>query len=82
MPGATVMVPSGFKVKPAGTVTGVTITSIGLTKGPFKVSLSNTLGVVSPLVKGPKVSSIASIATTTTLAVAVSQFVGFNTSQI
>ena len=82
VPVAIVIVPSGFNVNPVGTVIGVRVTSTGFKIGPFNVSLSSTLGVVPPLGTGPKTSSIASIATTTTLAVAVSQFVGFNTSQI
>ena len=80
------IVPSGFNVNPAGTLTGVKATSAGVKITPFKVSLSSTLGVVPPgaLAIEAGVSSIASIGAgvTTTVAVVVSQFVGFKFSQI
>ena len=79
VPGGTVMVPSGFNVNPPGTVTGVKVISPGTTGTPFKVSFTSTLGVFppsNPLI-GAGVSSTASIgATTSTVAVAVSQFTG------
>ena len=46
--GATVIVPSGFSVNPAGTLVGVNVTSVGTNGNPFKVSLARTLGVVPP----------------------------------
>ena len=72
---------AGFNVNPTGTVTGVKITSVGFNGNPFKVSLANTLGVLPPGVPliGVGVSLTASIAATTTLAVAVSQTLGLAT---
>ena len=47
--GATVIVPSGFIVKPGLLdVPGVKVTCDGFTGWPFNVSLSNTLGVLPP----------------------------------
>ena len=50
--GATLIVPSGFKVKPVGVaVFQVSVTELILGFGtPFNLSLANTLGVVPPAV--------------------------------
>ena len=50
--GATLIVPSGFKVKPVGVaVFQVSVTELILGFGtPFNLSLVNTLGVVPPVV--------------------------------
>ena len=77
VPGATVIVPSGFITK-AGSlgVPGVKIISDGLTGLPFNLSLSNTLGVVPPVLPSVivKLSSIASMSSgTTTITIVVSQ---------
>ena len=81
-----VMVPFGFKVKPVGTVTPVKVTSVGITAAAFNVSFASTEAVVAPVYPliGPKLSEIASItaAATVIVTVAVSQLLGFNTSQI
>ena len=86
VPGAMVIVPLAFKVKPVGTVTPVKVTCDGFTVAPFKVSLANTLAVVAPVLPliGPKVSATASITAgaTVIVVVTVSQFVGLSTSQI
>ena len=79
------IVPSGFSVSSAGTVTPVNVTSPGFVPitgvTPSSKSLfATTLGVVSPLLTGVPVksSSIASITfSTSTVAVAVSQLIGF-----
>ena len=42
MPGATVIVPSGFNVSPAGTLVGVKVASVGFNGEPSKVSLAKT----------------------------------------
>ena len=61
----TVIVPSAFKVKPVGTVTGVKATCpelVPITAGvPFKVSFKITLGVLCPSAIVAGVSSTASI---------------------
>ena len=61
MPGATVIVPSAFNVKPTGTLTGVKVASAGFNGKPFKVSLVSTLAVLPPGVPliGLGVSSIS-----------------------
>jgi hypothetical protein len=82
--GATVTVPSVFTVNGPFGVEVIT-TSAGLTAVPFNVSLSKTLIPESPPTPliGPATSSIASIGDFSTgVTVAVSQFVGFNTSQM
>ncbi len=78
MPGAIVMVPSGFKVNTGFTAVVVKITSVGLIGGiPLKVSFPNTEPVVAPG-RPPVVSAFATIAFNTTIvAVAVSQLTGF-----
>ena len=75
------MVPSGFKVKPAGSGLVVTLTSAGFNGNPFKVSFTNILVVTPPGVPliGAGVSFTASIADTITVTVAVSQIVGLAT---
>ena len=92
--GATLIVPSGFKVKPVGVaVFQVSVTELILGFGtPFNLSLVNTLGVVPPVVLVIVVtpSFTASIVVGVTTAgvntlivrVAVSQLLGFNFSQI
>ena len=81
MPGAIVIVPSGFKVSPDGNALVVTVTADGFNGTPFKVSFANILGVLPPGVPliGVGVSFTASIAATTTITVAVSQTVGLAT---
>jgi len=49
VPGATVIVPLAFNVKPVGTVTPVKVTSDGITTAPFKVSFVKTEAVVAPV---------------------------------
>ena len=87
VPGAIVIVPSGFITRPGfGLVPGVRLMSAGTTATPLSVSLTSTDGVVPPLppLTGGKLSSTASItgAVTVTVMVAVSQLLGFTTSQI
>ena len=87
------MVPSAFIViEPAagvGAAPGVSVTlppAPTVAEPPLRVSLTRTLGSVTPEAPftGPKPSSTASItaAPTVTVTVAVSQLVGFRTSQI
>ena len=81
------IVPSGFITRPGfGLVPGVRLMSAGTTATPLSVSLTSTDGVVPPLppLTGGKLSSTASItgAVTVTVMVAVSQLLGFTTSQI
>ena len=78
------IVPSAFKVNPAANGNEVKVTSVGTNATPFKVSLVNIVGTVAPVVPFTTdgVSFTASIVVTTTLAVAVSQFVGTAISQI
>ena len=87
--GATLTAPvAGFKVTFGLVVASCVIVTVASVAGaPFKVSFTNTFGTPTPptrpLATVP-VSSTASITAglTTIVAVAVSQFVGFNTSQI
>ena len=89
MPGATVTAPvAGFSVTFGLVVlTWVSVTVASVTGTPLSVSLTSTFGTATPpfapLGTVP-LSSTASItaALTTIVAVAVSQFVGFSTSQI
>ena len=79
--GLTVIVPSGFNVKPAGTLTPVNVTWPGLvpitTGVPSNVSFTTTLGVLSPTETAAGVSLLATIGLLTTIvAVAVSQLSG------
>ena len=92
--GATLIVPSGFKVKPVGVaVFQVSVTELILGFGtPFNLSLANTLGVVPPavlvIVVTPSftasiVVGVATVGTNTfTVAVAVAQLSGFKRSQM
>ena len=87
VPGAIVIVPSGFITRPGfGLVPGVRVMSAGTTGAPLSVSLTSTLGVVPPSKPpvGGKLSFTASItgAFTTTVAMAVSQLLGLSSSQI
>ena len=81
MPGATVIVPSEFKVKPEANGNEVKITSDGKNGTPSNVSLANTVGTVAPVVPSTVVgaSFTASMVVTTTLVVAVSHIVGLAT---
>jgi hypothetical protein len=89
VPGATFTAPVvGSRVTPGFVVeTWVRVTVASVTGTPLSVSLIRTFGTatppVAPLATVP-VSSTASITATdtTTVAVAVSQFAGFSTSQI
>ena len=89
VPGATFTAPvAGFSVTFGFVVvTCVRFTVANVTGTPFSVSLTRTFGTAvppeAPFATVP-VSSTASIvaADTVTVAVAVSQFVGFSTSQI
>ena len=92
--GATLIVPSGFKVKPVGVaVFQVSVTELILGFGtPFNLSLVNTLGVVPPVVlvivvtpsfTASIVVGVATAGTSTfTVAVAVAQLLGFKRSQM
>ncbi len=90
VPAATVIVPSAFMVMdPAagvGAAPGVRVIAAGSTVTPFSVSLASTVPVAPPVapLMDAGASSTASItaAPTMTVAVAVSQLVGFITSQI
>ena len=92
--GATLIVPSGFKVKPVGVaVFQVSVTELTLGFGtPLSLSLVNTLGVVPPvvlvIVVTPSFTASIVVGVTTAgvntliVSVAVSQLLGFNCSQI
>ena len=93
VPGATVIVPSGFIVKlpeaGMGAVPGVNVTlppAPTVAWAPLSVSLESTLATVVPLTPftGPRVSSLAMMAAaaTVTVAMALSQLAGLRTSQI
>ena len=79
VPLGTVMVPSGFSVNPAGTLTGVKVTEPDVTGTPLMVSFANTEGVAVPGVVDNVSVTASIVGCTTNVEVAVSQTVGFDT---
>ena len=81
VPGATVMVPSEFKVNPEANGNDVNVTADGKNGAPFKVSFAKTVATVAPVVPFTVfgASFTASIVVSITFVVAVSQTVGLAT---